>query len=109
MAKKKMGRAAKAFAEIERLKAKRRLDIIKILGALVVMMLLLLGKPALEVAGILEQGNMVTSAALWISAFILAIFTGAAGRDISKCTRSIENVCSQNAITKEDIRAHEKR
>ncbi|MBC2890276.1 hypothetical protein [Gordonibacter massiliensis (ex Traore et al. 2017)] len=88
----KKGSAAKARAEIERLKAKRRLDIIKILAALAVMMLILLGKPMLEVAGILQEGNMVVSGAMWISAFILAIFAGTAGRDFSKCGRSIEEV-----------------
>ncbi|RDB59907.1 hypothetical protein C1878_14645 [Gordonibacter sp. 28C] len=86
----KKGSAAKAQAEIERLKAKQRLDIIKILAALAVMMLILLGKPMLEVAGILQEGNMVVSGAMWISAFILAIFAGAAGRDFSKCGRSIK-------------------
>lgn len=90
MGKKGNGRIEKARAEIERLKAQQRLDLIKILAALAVMMLILLGKPLLENAGLIEQGNMVVSGAMWISAFILAIFAGAAGRDLSKCRRSIE-------------------
>ena len=63
MGKKGNGRIEKARAEIERLKARRRLDLIKILNG-----------------------------AMWISAFILAIFAGSAGRDLSKCGRSIDEV-----------------
>ena len=54
MGKKGNGRIEKARAEIERLKARRRLDLIKILAALAVMMLILLGKPMLENAGVLS-------------------------------------------------------
>ena len=92
MGKKGNGRIEKARAEIERLKARRRLDLIKILAALAAMMLILLGKPMLENAGIIEADNMVVNGAMWISAFILAIFAGSAGRDLSKCGRSIDEV-----------------
>ena len=91
MGKKGNGRIEKARAEIERLKARRRLDLIKILAALAAMMLILLGKPMLENAGI-EADNLEVNGALWISAFILAIFAGSAGRDLSKCGRSIDEV-----------------
>ena len=92
MGKKGNGRIEKARAEIERLKARRRLDLIKILAALAAIMLILLGKPMLENAGIIEADNMVVNGAMWISAFILAIFAGSAGRDLSKCGRSIDEV-----------------
>ena len=71
MGKKGNGRIEKARAEIERLKARRRLDLIKVLAALAAMMLILLGKPMLENAGIIEADNMVVNGAMWISAFIL--------------------------------------
>ena len=92
MGKKGNGRIEKARAEIERLKARRRLDLIEILAALAVMMLILLGKPMLENAGVIEAGSMVVNGAMWISAFVLAIFAGSAGRDLSKCGRSIDEV-----------------
>ena len=92
MGKKGNGRIEKARAEIERLKARRRLDLIKILAALAAMMLILLGKPMLENAGIIEADNMVVNGAMWISAFILAIIAGTAGRDLSTCGRSIDDV-----------------
>ena len=98
MGKKGNGRIEKARAEIERLKARRRLDLIKILAALAVMMLILLGKPMLENAGVIEAGNMVVNGAMWISAFVLAIFAGSAGRDLSKCGRSIDEVLTRAGL-----------
>ena len=92
MGKKGNGRIEKARAEIERLKARRRLDLIKILAALAVMMLILLGTPMLEHAGVIEAGPRVVTGAMGISAFVLAVFAGSAGRDLSKCGRSIDEV-----------------
>ena len=106
MGKKGNGRIEKARAEIERLKARRRLDLIKILAALAMMIgdrdiywalkeLKRLGGIAgfhCENAGVIEAGNMVVNGAMWISAFVLAIFAGSAGRDLSKCGRSIDEV-----------------
>ena len=88
MGKKGNGRIEQARAESERLRARRRLALLPILA----MMLILLGKPMLENAGIIEADNMVVNGAMWISAFILAIFAGSAGRDLSKCGRSIDEV-----------------
>lgn len=94
----KSTRIEKAQVEIERLKARRRLDLIKMLGAITIMMLILLGKPMLESIGVMEEGNMFAGGVLWFTAIVLAVFAGAAGRDFSKCGRNIEETRTQAGL-----------
>lgn len=92
MAKGKAGRTQKALAEIERLRASRRKDLIKMLAAIAAMMLVISGKTALELNGTLETGNMAVGGALLLTAFVLAIFAGSAGLSFAKSGRSIKQV-----------------
>lgn len=100
MGKNKKGSAAKARAEIERLQACRRKDLIKILAALALMMLIILGKTTLEYNGTIEMGNMVLNGAMWLTAFVLAIFAGSAGVDMAKCGRGIEEARKRAGLDK---------
>ncbi len=51
-------RKAKAYEDIERLKANRRKDLIKCAAALAAIVVLVTVKLGLETSGILEVGNM---------------------------------------------------
>lgn len=92
MAKRKAGRIEKAHAEIERLRAQRRFDIIKMMAAITAIVLVIFGVAMLEGNGVIEKGNMVINGAMWLTAFVLAIFAGSAGIDFSKCGKSIQEV-----------------
>ena len=90
MGKGSAGRAQKARAEVERLRASRRKDLIKMLAAIAAMMLVIWGKTALELNGTLETGNMAVGAALFITALVLAVFAGSAGVSFAKSGRALQ-------------------
>ncbi len=99
MAKSKAGRVEKARAEIESLKATKRKCLIKILIAVGAMMLLILGKTMLEFYYILPTGSPVTGGMLALTAFVLAVFAGSAGLEISKANRSIAEIRTRNGLS----------
>lgn len=105
---KKAKRKEDALVEIERLKAKRRLDIIKCAAALVVIVVLIFGKSWLEFNGILETGNIAVGAMMMVSAVGLAIFAGSASVDFTKCGHLIDEVRMKSGLSKEEIKAYEK-
>lgn len=107
MAKKVNGKKAKSFVEIEKLKATQRKGIIKIVGAVVLIIILILGKSYLEWYGIIPD-EIITDGALMLVAFALAAFAGFAGTDITKSGRKITEICTKNGITKEDIKEYER-
>ncbi|MEG1435156.1 MAG: hypothetical protein RSB04_00560 [Gordonibacter sp.] len=91
MGKGASGRAQKARAELERLRASRRKDLIKMLAAIAAMMLVIWGKTALELNGTFETGNMAIGIAMLVTAFVLAIFAGSAGVSFAKNGRGIKD------------------
>lgn len=60
-------RKAKAYEDIERLKANRRKDLIKCAAALAAIVVLVTVKLGLETSGILEVGNMAVGAAMMMA------------------------------------------
>lgn len=108
MVAKRGGRRIAALEEICALKGKRRMDIIKCAFAIMVVVLIIAGKPLLETMGIIPEGSMVASAAMFLSAVVLAVFAGSASTDFAKSGRRIEELCAQHAITKDDVRAYER-
>ena len=103
------GKKAKALDEIQALKGKRRADIIKCAFAIMVVVLVIAGKPMLETMGVIPAGSMIAAGAMFLIAVVLAAFAGFASTDYAKSGRRIDELCSQYAITKEDIRAYEQR
>ncbi len=96
------------LVEIESLKAKRRADIIKCAFAVMAVVLAIAAKSLLQSAGIIPDGNMVASGVLFFAAVVLAGFAGFASTDYARCGRRIEELCTKNAITKEDVRNYER-
>ena len=107
MSRKRRGKAA-ILEEIESLKARRRADIIKCAFAIMAVVLAIAAKSLLQSAGIIPDGNMATSGALFFTAIVLAGLAGFASTDYAKCGRRIEKLCAENAITKKDIRSYER-
>lgn len=105
---KKTTRRETALAEIERLKANRRKDIIKCSAAVVVIIVLIYGKSWLEVNGIIPTGNVVVGALMMFSALGLALFAGTASVDFSKSGHLIEEARAKAGLSKEEIEAHER-
>lgn len=97
---KKSNRTAKALAEIEGYKANRRKDIIKMGGAITLMLVLIWLKAMLEVNGVLQMGNAIAGGALALVAFLLAVFAGSAGVDFAKNGRTIQNVRDRAGLGK---------
>ena len=104
----KRARRADAFEEIERLKAGRRMDVIKCAGALAAIVVILGGKIALEVNGIIQSGNMAMGAVVMISAVGLAILGGTSSIDFTRSGHEIEGVRARAGISREELKAHER-
>ncbi|WP_139653641.1 hypothetical protein [Raoultibacter phocaeensis] len=107
MSAKKNNRRIAALEEILALKGKRRADIIKCAFAIMVVVLVIAGKPLLETMGIIPEGSMIAAGAMFLIAIALAAFAGFASTDYAKCGRRIDELSAKNALTKEDIRAYE--
>lgn len=105
MSRKGAGKKNKALDEVLELKGRRRADIIKCAFAVTLIIVVILGKPMLEVMGVIPEGSMMASGAMFLLAIVLAAFAGSASTDFAKSGRRIEELCSKNAITKDDIRA----
>lgn len=108
MGTKRSNRRIAAFEEILVLKGKRRADVIKCAFAIMVVVLVIAGKPWLESAGVIPAGSMLASGAMFVAAVVLAAFAGFASTDYAKSGRRIDELCAKNAITKDDIRSYER-
>lgn len=97
-----------ALEEICALRGRRRADVVKCAFAVMVVVVAIAGKPLLESMGVIPAGSMVTAAALFLAAVVLAVFAGSASTDYAKSGRRIDELCAKHAITKEDIRAYER-
>ncbi len=106
---KKNSRRNAAFDEILELRGNRRADIIKIAFAVMVIILVITGEPFLVAMGVIPDGNMVVSAVMFMSAIVLAAFTGFASTDYAKKGHRIDELCDANAITKEEIKERERK
>ncbi len=107
MSKKTKSRES-ALAEVQRLKANRRKDIIKCAAAIVVIVVLIYGKSWLEVNGLIPTGNVVIGAAMMAAGLGLAIFAGTASVDFAKSGHLIDEACARAKLSKEDVKAYEK-
>lgn len=105
---KRSARKSAALEEIGSLRGKRRADIVKCAFAVMVVIVVIAGKPLLESMEVIPAGSMVTAAALFLTAVVLAVFAGSASTDYAKSGRRIDELCAKHAITKEDIRAYER-
>lgn len=108
MSAKRSNRRTAALEEILALKGKRRIDVIKCAFAVMVIVLVIAGKPLIESTGIIPEGSLIASASMFVAAIALAAFAGFASTDYSKSGRRIDELCAKNAITKDDIRAYER-
>ncbi len=99
-----------ALREIERLKARRRLCLIKVLACVAAVLVLMWlnalwktgGQEAPGAAGVAE------SALLWIAAAALAAFAGQAGLEASRCTAQLAELRRKHGIAKQDIADYER-
>lgn len=109
MAAKKNSRRIASLEEIASLKGRRRADIVKCAFAIMVVVLVIAGKPLLETMGVIPEGSMIAAGAMFLAAVVLAAFAGYASTDYAKSGRRIDELCVKNGITKDDIRAYEQR
>ena len=89
-----------ALQEIERLKARRRLCLIKVLACVAIILVLMWLNTLWKTGGQESFGaaEMAESALLWIAAVALAAFAGQAGVE----------ACRKHGITKQDITDYER-
>ncbi len=97
-----------ALAEIQRLKANRRKDVIKCAAAIAVIIVIIYGKSWLETNGIIPTGNVIVGAAMMCSGLGLAIFAGTASVDFAKSGHLIDDACARARLSKEDVKAYER-
>ena len=100
-------RKAKAYQDIERLKANRRKDLIKCAAALAAIVVLVTVKLGLETSGILEVGNMAAGAAMMMAGIGLAILGGTSSVDFTRSGNEIRGIQASVGITKQDIKDYE--
>ena len=100
-------RKAKAYEDIERLKANRRKDLIKCAAALAAIVVLVTVKLGLETSGILEVGNMAVGAAMMMAGIGLAILGGTSSVDFTRSGNEIRGIQASVGITKQDIKDYE--
>ncbi len=100
-------RKAKAYQDIERLKANRRKDLIKCAAALAAIVVLVTVKLGLETSGILEVGNMAVGAAMMMAGIGLAILGGTSSVDFTRSGNEIRGIQASVGITKQDIKDYE--
>lgn len=106
MARKNLSKRDKILDEILMLKEKRQTDIIKIVCAILTIILVIMGKPLLENTGIISQDNVIIVGAMYIIAILLATFTGFAGRDYARSGSRINELCTKNSISQNEIKTY---
>lgn len=108
MSKKASKQFSKAFETIEALKASNRKAFIKILAAMAAVLLLGLGRTALDVYGLIpsEPVGTIASGAVYLIAIFMAFIAGQSGISIAKNRREIDSICDRTGITKDRIKAH---
>ncbi len=109
MSKNSSRRKAKAYEDIERLKASRRKDFIKCVLALAALVLIITAKLVLETCGIIEAGNMASGAFMMAVGIGLAILGGTASVNITRTGNEIRGIQARTGITKQDIKDYEKK
>ena len=99
-----------ALREIERLKARRRLCLIKVLACVAIILVLMWLNTLWKTGGQESFGaaEMAESALLWIAAVALAAFAGQAGVEASRCGKQLTDTCRKHGITKQDITDYER-
>lgn len=108
MARKGSPKRAKSFQMIQEYKALERRGFLKIVAAVSMAIVLILGYSYFTLNGVVSEENVVIRGALWITAAVLAWFAGSGGRDINNGMTEIKKICTQTGITKEDIKAYER-
>lgn len=108
MAKNRCGKKTRAYEHIQRLKANRRMDIIKCAAAFAAIIILLGGKLLLELSGIIQPGNLVAGAVQMFGAIGLAIMGGTASMDYVKCGHTIADIQARTGLTKQDVVDYER-
>ena len=91
-----------ALQEIERLKARRRLCLIKVLACVAIILVLM------WLNTLWKTGGQESFGALWIAAVALAAFAGQAGVEASRCGKQLTDTCRKHGITKQDITDYER-
>ena len=99
-----------ALQEIERLKARRRLCLIKVLACVAIILVLMWLNTLWKTGGQESFGaaEMAESALLWIAAVALAAFAGQACVEASRCGKQLTDTCRKHGITKQDITDYER-
>ena len=92
--------------EILRLKRKRRIDVLKCALALTAIIVLLLGKQALAMAGFDVAGSMALGAIEMVATIALAILGGTASIDFTKSGNQINAIKHSGGISDEQIKAY---
>ena len=106
MSKKASKQFSKAFETIEALKASNRKAFIKILAAMAAVLLLGLGRTALDVYGLIPSESVGTIASGAVYLIFMAFIAGQSGISIAKNRREIDSICDRTGITKDRIKAH---
>lgn len=108
MSNKDYRKKIKALEQIDELASKKRKALIKIPIAVFAMLVAIIGKSYIEVAGLIEAGNEYVSGLMMLVAFGLAAFAGFSSMDYSKYGREIKEIRHQADISKEDIEAYKR-
>ena len=104
----KSTRRAKQIQEIQRLKHRRRIDILKCVIALGAVLLLVGGKQMLAALGIDVYGSMAFGGFEMIATIALAILGGTASIDYTKAGIQIGDIKRIGGITDDHIQAFER-
>ena len=106
MAKKISKKQRKALEEIDRLTKERKRNQIWGIGAIVVMALLIAGYNALVYqAGVVDEGNVVIRAALYIAAMVAAGVSGVNLMKSSQKRRKIDGFRQATSISRDTLDA----
>lgn len=103
MSRKSTTKKTKVLDEILELKDKRRVDVIKCLAAIVLIIVVIMGKPLFEMMGVIPEGSVVAAGVMFFLAVVLAVFAGSASNDYAKSGRRIDELCSRNSISRDEI------
>ena len=106
MAQSSSKKRTRCLEEIERLRGRRRLSIIKCSAALATIIVVLAGKQILAAQGIIDPNGVVAGALTMLIAFGLAIVGGTASIEFTKSGSKIRELKNSCGITKDEIRNH---
>lgn len=104
MSKNRKKNLGAALEEIGRLQSKRRSSLVRCIFAIALAVIVAFGKPALEMAGIVDPANIVASAMTFISVVVLAGWAGLSSQSFVKYGKQIEGLRSKYRIPKEELK-----